>query len=147
VILTDGVVVLRPSTPADAAAIVAGRDDLSRRFLGEGDRDPRPAFVIVVDGEVAGWVDHDADRPWLEPGQVNVGYHLFPQHRGRGDATRAVRLLLEHLAAEGTAGTFLIHPDNARSLALVERLGLQRIGDVDGQLRFAVDVRGTPTFG
>jgi RimJ/RimL family protein N-acetyltransferase len=140
--LSDGVVVLRPATATDAAAIVAGRDDVSGRFLGEGDADPRPVFVIVVDEVVVGWVDHDTDREWLEPGQVNVGYHLSADHRGRGYATRAVRLLLQHLAAEGREATFLIHPENDRSLALVERLGIPRARDLDGQRCFAGPLYG-----
>ena len=139
--LTDGVVVLRPPRPNDAATIVAGRDAESERFLGAGDPDPRPEFCIVVDGTVVGWVDHDVDRTWLLPGQVNIGYHVFPDHRGRGYATRGVGLLLEWLRARGVgAATFLVHPDNERSLALVERLSIPRADDLDGVPYFVLDL-------
>ena len=139
--LTDGAVTLRPSTPADAATIVAGRDAVSERFLGPGDPDPRPAFCIVVDGTVVGWVDHDTERTWLQPGQVNVGYHVFPAHRGHGYATRAVGLLLGWLAAQGVvAATFLIHPHNAPSLALVARLRIPRARDIDAQPYYVLDL-------
>jgi RimJ/RimL family protein N-acetyltransferase len=137
---THGVVLLRPSTAGDAPLIVAGRDEVSERFLGAGDPDPRPALCIEVEGELVGWVDHDTDRAWLKPDQVNVGYQVFPQHRGRGSATRAVRLLLEQLHDDGKIATFLIHPDNERSLALVGRLGIPRASDLDGLPYFVVEL-------
>ncbi|MFP5321420.1 MAG: GNAT family N-acetyltransferase [Acidimicrobiia bacterium] len=113
---------------------MAGRDEESRRFLGEGADDPAPLACIVVDGEVVGWVDFDVERDWLEDGEVNVGYNVFPTHRGNGFASRAVQLLLHHLAVTGAASvaTLLIHPDNARSLALAGRAGFTRHGDLDG---------------
>lgn len=144
--LTDGVVLIRPQLPPDAALIVEGRDEEFHRFLGEGDPSPSPAACIVVDEQVVGWVDYDVDQAWLQPGEVNVGYSLFPSHRGRGYASRAVSLLLQHLAVEteyGTA-TLLIHPDNERSLALARRLGFTPCGDIEGNRYWkrAVDAAG-----
>jgi RimJ/RimL family protein N-acetyltransferase len=132
--LSDGVVAIRPATPHDAATIVAGRDDVSRRFLGEGDPEPRPVACVVVDGALVGWVDYDHDRFWLEPEEVNVGYQLFPEARGQGYASRAVTLLLEHLRddTDWDVATLLIHPENQRSLALARRLGFDSAGDLDG---------------
>ena len=133
---------VRPSTPADGDAIVAGRDVESRRFLGEGTPDPSPAFCVVVSGEVVGWVDFDTDRSWLLPGEVNVGYNVFPAHRTRGYATRAVRLLFDHLAAntEHTVATLLIRLDNERSLRVAAGLGCQRQPDFDGNAYFKVEL-------
>ena len=133
--LTDGAVWLRPSTPDDAPLIIAARDADFRRFIGEGSAAPAPAFVIVVSGVVVGWVDHDrdADRWWLGPDEVNIGYHVFPEHRRRGYATRAVRLVLEHLrthTARETA-TLLINPDNTASLTVAARNGFERAEDVE----------------
>lgn len=134
---TDGVVELRPSTPGDVPLIVAGRDALFRRFIGEGSADPSPEFCIVVDRVVVGWVDHDRDddRWWLAPNEVNIGYHVFPGHRGRGYATRAVRLLLLHLreSTDHDVATLLIHPDNIGSLLVAERNDFVRAADVDGR--------------
>lgn len=132
--ISDGVVTIRPSTVDDVATLVAGRDAEFVRFLGEGSPDPAPTACIVVDGAVVGWVDHDHDRSWLLPHEVNVGYHLFAEHRGLGHATRAVLLLLEHLDhdTDWTVATLLIHPENARSLALARRAGFTQVGDLDG---------------
>jgi RimJ/RimL family protein N-acetyltransferase len=134
-ILTDGVVTLRPSTPDDAPLIIAARDAAFRRFIGQGSAVPAPEYVIVVDGSVVGWVDHDRDddRRWLAPEEVNVGYHVFPQHRDRGHATRAVQLMLEHLRSDTDCevATLLIHPDNTASLKVAERNGFVRANDVD----------------
>jgi RimJ/RimL family protein N-acetyltransferase len=131
---TDGIVTLRPSGPGDVDALVTGRDDLSRRFLGEGNPDPRPVACIEVAAEVAGWVDWDVERTWLEPGEVNLGYQLFAAHRGQGCAARAVQLLLHRLALTGEhrTATLLIDPANERSLALAERLRFTRVDDLDG---------------
>lgn len=87
-----------------------------------------------MDDEVVGWVDFDVDRAWLQPDQVNLGYLVLPEHRGRGYATRAVRLLLQHLAGhpDHHTATLLIHPDDERSLAVAGRLGIPAAGDLDG---------------
>lgn len=59
--LTDCRVTLRPSSSDDAPLIIAGRDAAFHRFIGKGSAVPAPEFVIVVDGLVVGWVDHDRD--------------------------------------------------------------------------------------
>jgi len=137
------VVTLRPSTSADAPTLIAGRDAEFHRFMGDGSPDPRPTACIVVDGTVVGWVDHDIDRQWLAPGECNLGYNVFAAHRGHGYATRAVQLLLDHLAAGGelTTATLLINPANAASLALAHRLRFTPRPDLDGQAYFT---RGLP---
>ncbi len=123
--MSDGVITVRPLASGDQAVLVAGRDGESRRWLGEGSDDPTPAGCIVAGGQVVGWVDYDTDRDWLRPDQVNVGYQVFPEHRGNGYATRAVRLLVQHLAARTSyrEATLLIDERNAASLAVAERLG------------------------
>ncbi len=98
--LRDGAVTLRPSRPADVPALLAGRDEQRRQFLGTGDQNPHPTFCVLAADEIAGWVDydHDAEHDWLGRDEVNVGYELFPAFRARGLATRSVQLLLHHLA-------------------------------------------------
>jgi RimJ/RimL family protein N-acetyltransferase len=140
---TDGVVTLRRSTEADRASFRTGRDDEFRRGLEAAGDNPRPRASIVVDDQVVGWIDYDADRAWLERGEVNVGYALFPSYRGCGYASRAVELLLRYLA-ESTpfdTATLLIDPANVRSLAVAERTHFQRCGEVQAGRYFKRSLR------
>jgi len=137
VIASDGVVELRAPTQVDSQRIVAERDDESVRWFGPGGGNPRPVACIWVAGELVGWVDYDRDddHDWLQPGEVNVGYCLFPAARSKGYASRAVELLLGHLRRDTghTVATLLIHPENTRSLALADRLGFVPRGEVNGE--------------
>ena len=128
---------VRAYRASEAPLIIAGRDAAFRRFIGEGSAVPSPEFSIVVEGSMVGWIDydHDDDRWWLGPEEVNIGYHVFPAHRCRGYATRAVRLMLDHLrdATDWHVATLLIHPDNAPSIAVAERNGFERAADVESR--------------
>jgi RimJ/RimL family protein N-acetyltransferase len=139
---TDGLVTIRPPGDGDGERLVAGRDAEFHRFLCDGDPHPQPLACIESDGQVIGWVDYDVDRAWLEPGEVNIGYHVFAAHRGRGWATRAVKLLLHHLsvATEHRVATFLIDAANVRSLALAGRVCGDRASELDGHPYFKVTV-------
>lgn len=136
--LTDGVVTLRPPRPGDAQLLIDGRDAEFFRWLGPGAERPSPVACVWVGDELVGWVDYDVERDWLEPGEVNVGYYLFPAARGKGYAARAVELLLQHLDHETdhTVATLLIHPENAKSLRLARRLGFEAKGEVEGDAFF-----------
>ncbi len=108
-------------------------------------RDRAPSCRCVWVGEqLVGWVDYDldADHDWLRPGEVNVGYFLFAAARGKGYASRAVDLLLEHLRrdTEHRVATLLIHPENERSLALASRLQFEQRGKVNGEPFFTRDL-------
>ena len=139
---TDGVVTLGPPRPGDARVLVEGRDDEFFKWLGPGAEIPSPVACVWVGDELVGWVDYDVERDWLKPGEVNVGYYLFPDARRKGYASRAVELLLLHLGeeTEHDVATLLIHPENERSLRLARRLGFVARGDVEGALFFARDV-------
>ncbi len=136
-IATDGVVTLRAPAPGDVELLMAGRDEEFFKWFGPGATGPRPVACVWVDDRLVGWVDYDqdSDHDWLEPGQVNVGYYLFPSARGKGYASRAVELLLEHLTRDTghTVATLLIHPENTRSLGLARRLGFVQDGEVNGE--------------
>lgn len=138
-IWTDGVVTLRPPRPGDARLLVAGRDEEFFRWLGPGDDSPSPVACVRVGEELVGWVDYDLEHDWLQPGEVNVGYYLFPEARGQGFASRAVELLLGHLDRETDhrVATLLIDPENERSLRLARRLGFDERGEVEKELFFA----------
>lgn len=141
---TDGIVTIRPPAPPDTAVLVAGRDAESVRFLGLGGPTPNPVACIQTGGEVVGWADYDNDdRHWLADGELNLGYNLFAEYRGRGLATRAVRLLVHHLAVATAAGaghrtaTLLIHPSNDASLAVAARAGFVEGRSVAGERFFS----------
>jgi ribosomal protein S18 acetylase RimI-like enzyme len=142
VIAADGVVTLRVPEPDDVELLVAGRDEEFFKWFGPGAQGPRPVACVWVEDRLVGWVDYDLDpdHDWLRPGEVNVGYCLFAAARGRGYASRAVALLLEHLRldTEHTVATLVIHPENARSLALARRLGFVQKGEVKGEPFFAL---------
>jgi RimJ/RimL family protein N-acetyltransferase len=128
-------VTLRPPGPGDAQRLVEGRDDEFFRWIGPGAETPSPVACVWVDDELVGWVDYDLEHDWLRPGEVNVGYYLFPAARGKGVASRAVELLLLHLRrdTEHAVATLVIHPGNARSLALARRLQFVEAGEVEGR--------------
>jgi RimJ/RimL family protein N-acetyltransferase len=137
-VVTDGVVTLRPPRPADGERLIAGRDDEFFRWLGPGSESPSPVACVWVDDELVGWVDYDLEHEWLKPGEVNVGYYLFPAARGKGYASRAVELLLVHLsrATPHTVATLAIDPENLSSLRLARRLGFVEKGEFEKGLFF-----------
>jgi ribosomal-protein-alanine N-acetyltransferase len=73
-----------------------------------------------------------------DPHAVEIGYTVFPEHRGRGYATEAARALLAHARAQGVRRFVAsVGPENEPSLALVRRLGFVEVGrhwdDEDGE--------------
>jgi RimJ/RimL family protein N-acetyltransferase len=142
---SDGVVTLKPPGHGDAELLVAGRDEEFFRWLGPGAEKPSPVACVWADGDLVGWVDYDLDHEWLEPGEVNVGYYLFPDARGKGYASRAVELLLHYLSrhTRHSVATLVIHPENTRSLELARRLGFVQRGEMEKGLFFARDIKGS----
>jgi RimJ/RimL family protein N-acetyltransferase len=68
----------------------------------------------------------DADGP---TGEVEVGWHLHPDHQGRGLATDAARALLGVAALPRVLA--VTDPDNVRSQAVCDRLGMADEGLTD----------------
>ena len=63
-----------------------------------------------------------------EPRQAEIGITLAPEHHGRGLATEALRAVLGELfERRGMHRVFgSVDPDNAASIALLERIGMRR---------------------
>jgi RimJ/RimL family protein N-acetyltransferase len=148
-VLSDGTVSLRPLRTEDTDEVYAlrtdpdvvlrstppftpSRNDVAERCAIAGCRwlagDLVDLTIRAPEGPLAGQIALFHIEHGL--GQASVGYDLLPAYRGRGYATRAVRLLagwafthagIDRLVA-GTA------PDNVASQRVLERAGFQREG-------------------
>jgi RimJ/RimL family protein N-acetyltransferase len=149
--LDDGVVSLRPWRPADAETKAAwGRDAAIVRWSGvpagftaaaalawaaqtEQDRRAGRSLALAIadasTDEVLGSCDIRRPDP-ADPALGEIGYLLSESARGRGVATRAMRLLVAwSFEALGMARVqALVHPDNPSSAAVLDRLGFRREG-------------------
>lgn len=142
--LTDGVIRLSPLCLEDVDPHLAGEDaelvrwlsggistrqsveDYIRRCMDQWDAGgPVHAFgVRAGSDELVGTTEVQFDRPYLQPGTVNISYGLHPAWRGRGIATRAVLLAGAHAAAAGAVQAVLrIEPRNTASIAVARRAG------------------------
>ena len=106
--------------PAAALAVVPASDRHWReRGLG--------SWVVLDDRGLAGAVEV---RPTPVDGELELGWALAPDRRGRGLATEAIRAVVADATARVGAGSFVayVEPDNDPSLRLAERLGFRRRG-------------------
>lgn len=118
-------------------------------------------FVIEVDGDFAGQLTV-APIHWGSLSTASLGYWIGSPWEGRGVVTLSVAMVLDHLLGPDVGLHRVeidVRPENARSLAVCRRLGLQEEGlrrglmHIDGawadHLSFAVlaeDVAGQPGF-
>jgi ribosomal-protein-alanine N-acetyltransferase len=83
------------------------------------------AIRILEGGSYAGYVQATV----REDGSALLGYMLVESAMGAGYAAEAVQGMLDHLAAEGCVEARAeVESGNARSLALVRRLGFDHTG-------------------
>lgn len=98
----------------------------------------------MVQGEVAGWVDHDHDpqHDWLGANEVNLGYFVLVEHRPKGYAARSVELFVDLLRGDKryTTASLLIDPENGPSLAVARRCEFVLVGELNGQFYFTRSV-------
>ncbi len=66
-----------------------------------------------------------------QPDAVELGYTIFPEHRGSGYATEAARALLDWAQETHGITHFIasVAPGNEPSLAIVAKLGFVQTGD------------------
>jgi RimJ/RimL family protein N-acetyltransferase len=147
--LEDGEVVLRPLADVDVPAMVAAcqdpeiprwtsvpspyTEDDARAFL------PRASDVsAIVDADTEEFLGTLGWR-WVD-GNVQLGYWVKREARGRGVATRALRLISRWAFAElGAARVQLLtEPENRASQRVAEKAGFRR----EALLRSFVDVKG-----
>ena len=148
--LRDGDLLLRPKTPGDAEALVAACQDPeiprwtlvpspytradADHFIALSEQEAAAgtgAHLIAVDagdGRLLGSFSvMELDR---QPGYGEIGYWVAAGARGRGIATRAVRLLTDWARSELglTRIEILPHKDNAPSRRVAEKAGYRDTG-------------------
>ena len=148
VVLSDGVVTLRAWAPSDTAAVFdACQDPLIARFIpvpqpytqdaargfvarrqADWESDDERSFAITdaATGEVLGSIARPG--PWDHRAQF--GYWLARSARGRGVATRALRLITEWTLAttDIIRLDLFTHPDNHASGRVATRVGYAHEG-------------------
>jgi RimJ/RimL family protein N-acetyltransferase len=159
--LREGDLVLRPKRPDDVDAITAACQDPeiprwtfvpspytradAEAFLAksaEEEADGRSANFLAVDpanGSLLGSFSvMELDR---EPGYGEIGYWVAAEARGRGIATRGVRLLADWARDELglTRVDVLPHKDNVASRRVAEKAGFTDTGELVGAPRAGVE--------
>ena len=73
-----------------------------------------------------------------ENGSIEVGYSVIPDRRRRGYATEAASAIVEWALSEPGVEVVVAgcDRDNEPSIRTLERLGFQRTGEANGQLRW-----------
>lgn len=132
-------VTLRPITEPDLDALVAiiqspgvrewwwdsaDADKLRESLPNDGN-----AFVIELDGEVAGWLGFEEE---LDPGyrHASVDLSLDPRFHARGLGPDAIRTVIRWLAEERNHVRFTIDPSaaNERAISAYEKVGFKPVG-------------------
>lgn len=135
---------LRAPQACDVDAYIAAHDDPRAQWMGgNSGRDAAWRTFAVVAGHWALrgfglWAVTERGRDnilgtvgcWFPEGwpEREIGWFVFPQAEGRGiarEAALAARAFAYRTLGWTTAVSY-IHPDNARSVALAERLGARR---------------------
>ena len=103
------------------------------------------AITLAGDDTAIGWVAAGEKR---QGGVTEIGYLLARAHWGRGIAAEAVSAVIDRLFGEGQRRVFAdTDPDNAPSLALLERLGFRREGYLRGEWETHIGVRDSVILG
>ncbi len=92
-------------------------------------------LAAELDGVLVGIVGIQRGLDYLQPGQVNLTYTVYPQHRRQGLATRATALSMDAARTRwpGQVHEFVIRcdPANAASAAVARSLGFTDLGLVE----------------
>lgn len=151
--LTDGVILLRPLIPEDAADFLAGEDDEMAKWVSGGrstlasvqafiersqknwsNGGPRRALGIFdcAGNQVIGFIEVSR-LPVLRPDHVNISYGIFKNWRGQGLAVRAINLVAQYLYANAGEKQMILRipPANTSSLRVAEKAGFTYVGTFD----------------
>jgi ribosomal-protein-alanine N-acetyltransferase len=90
----------------------------------------RWALVRRRSDEVVGGVSLRLIPPYEE--DLEIGWHLAPEHRRHGYASEAGRALAEWSFAQGADEVFtVVAPGNRRGAATARRIGMEWVGETD----------------
>ncbi|MGZ4128480.1 MAG: GNAT family N-acetyltransferase [Actinomycetota bacterium] len=147
---------LVPMTPAFIRALLDGRREQAAALLGAEVPESWPdetdgrhlrlwlddmttvrrfaqwrARAIIPKGRTDWMIGHAGFHgPPDRKGMVEIGYTIFEPWRGRGYATEAAWCLMTFAATQGASTLRAsVSPDNAASLAVVRKLGLEHVGE------------------
>jgi RimJ/RimL family protein N-acetyltransferase len=158
--LRDGDLTLRPKRPEDVDAITAACQDPeiprwtfvpSPYTRADAEAYLRSSAEDEAAGVAAGFLAVDGDDRLLgsfgvmeldrEAGYGEIGYWVAAEARGRGVATRAVRLLTDWARRElGLKRIEILpHKDNAASRRVAENAGYRDTGELRGAPRAGVE--------
>ncbi len=71
-------------------------------------------------------------EPLQPSGDIEIGWHLSPDHWGHGYATEAAARVLQHGFEGGLSEVFAVtYPENRPSQAVCRRLGMEQVGVTD----------------
>ena len=150
--LTGGSITLRPVRDTDIDQLYAYHVDIDNR----GDFFPRgilaqPAFhkhfqetgfwskddgmllIVNSDDEFLGHIEFFKTVNYLD--EYELSYQVYaPEHRGKGVASEAVRLIVRYLFENKRVNRIrlVIHPDNIASRRLAEKCGFRHEGTARG---------------
>jgi RimJ/RimL family protein N-acetyltransferase len=103
--------------------------DQTRRFVLDRIVAGDPGFVAVVHGEVVGWCDISRHDRLIHAHRGSLGMGIVASHRGRGLGLRLINATLAQARKVGFARVELsVHADNARAIALYDKVGFVREG-------------------
>ncbi|MEZ2128305.1 MULTISPECIES: N-acetyltransferase family protein [unclassified Sinorhizobium] len=101
----------------------------TREFVLGMIRKGNPQLVALADGEVVGWCDVSRHFFPSHAHRGSLGMGIIPAYRGQGLGRRLIEATLKQARESGFSRVELdVYTDNARAIALYERVGFVREG-------------------
>jgi aminoglycoside 6'-N-acetyltransferase len=106
-----------------------GGDDMVAEVELDFDEPDSIAYVIELDGRVAGWIQYEEET---EPDyrHASIDIYVDPAVHGRGVGTDALRTLARHLIVDRGHHRLMIDPaaDNAAAIRCYSKVGFRPVG-------------------
>lgn len=152
--LTGENINLRPFELSDAEEHLSGEGDEQIKWLSGGKgtlevvknwikrnkeywKNDGPIFNFAItdkNNKILGMVEANSNFKELDgvdEGDVNISYGLYPDARGKGYATEAVKLILDFLKNKGFKKAVIrINPENENSIQVPLRCGFLENGEI-----------------